>query len=52
MIMDKNESDKISEWLDVYRRIVLEEGEPPASVYAFCKQLGIEEEEFLRAIHH
>jgi len=46
MIMDKNESDKISEWLDVYRRIVLEEGEPPASVYAFCKQLGIEEEEF------
>lgn len=36
-------------WMEKYRIHVLENGSPPPSVFAFCRSLGIGEEEFFEA---
>ncbi|MFP4358266.1 MAG: hypothetical protein ACLFSZ_07530 [Puniceicoccaceae bacterium] len=38
-----------SRWMETYRMHVLENGSPPPSVFAFCRVLGIGEEEFFEA---
>lgn len=35
-----------SHWLEAYRHHLLEHGTPPASVYRFCREAGVDEAEF------
>ncbi|MEM0965147.1 MAG: hypothetical protein AAGJ81_03210 [Verrucomicrobiota bacterium] len=47
-MMSEENVSPVEGWIEAYRIHVLEEGEPPASVYAFCSKIGIEESEFFK----
>lgn len=46
LLMNDGKKESLNHLFEIYRHTVLETGSPPPSVYAFCKEAGIEEASF------